>query len=68
MKRAGQVCILLGIGLLAIAAYSHLYETSSTGMLPYIDYPLRPYTLPLLILGIIALVSGTVLMLYRETK
>jgi len=68
MKRSVQVCILLGIGLLVVAAYSHLYETKSTGMLPYIDYPLRPYTLPLLILGMISLVSGTVLMLYRDTK
>ena len=68
MKRMVQVCILLGIGLLVVAAYSHLYETSSTGMLPYIDYPLRPYTLPLLILGMISFVSGIVLMLYRDTK
>ena len=68
MKRTVQVCILLGIGLLAAAAYSHLYETKSTGMLPYIDYPLRPYTLPLFVLGIISLVSGIVLMLHRDTK
>jgi hypothetical protein len=68
MKRAGQVCILLGIGLLVVAAYSHLYETSSTGMLPYIDYPLRAYTLPLLILGMISFASGIALMLYRDTK
>jgi hypothetical protein len=51
-----------------VAAYSHLYETSSTGMLPYIDYPLRPYTLPLLILGMISFASGIALMLYRDTK
>lgn len=68
MKRIVQVCVLLGIGLLVIAAYSHLYETSSTGMLPYIDYPLRPYTLPLLILGVISIVSGMVFMFYRDTK
>jgi hypothetical protein len=68
MKRIVQVCILLGTALLVVAVYSHLYETSSTGMLPYIDYPLRPYTLPLLILGMIFLISGTVLMLYRDTK
>ncbi len=68
MKRIVQVCILLGIGLLVVAAYSHLYETSSTGVLPYIDYPLRPYTLPLLILGMIFLVSAIVLMFYRDAK
>jgi hypothetical protein len=68
MKRVMQVCILLGIVLLVIAAYFYLYETRSTGMLPYIDYPLRPYTLPLLILGIISIVSGIILKFYRETK
>ncbi|MDO8125233.1 MAG: hypothetical protein Q6364_12750 [Candidatus Hermodarchaeota archaeon] len=68
MKRIVQVSILLGIGLLVVAAYSHIYETSSTGMLPYIDYPLRPYTLPLFILGMISLVSGIVLMFYRDAK
>ena len=68
MKRIVQVCILLGIGLLVVAAYSHLYETSSTEMLPYIDYPLRPYALPLLILGMISLVSGIVLMFYRDSR
>jgi hypothetical protein len=68
MKRIVQVCILLGIGLLVVASYSHIYETSSTGMLPYIDYPLRPYALPLLILGMISLVSGIILMFYRDAK
>ena len=68
MKRTVQIFILFGIGLLVIAAYSHLYETQSTGMLPYIDYPLRPYTLPLLILGMISLISGVVLMFYCEPK
>jgi hypothetical protein len=56
------------MALLVIAAYSHLYETSSTGSLPYIDYPLRPYSLPLLILGVVFLISGLVLKLRRETK
>jgi len=37
-------------------------------MLPYIDYPLRPYALPLLILGIISLVSAIILMFYRDAK
>lgn len=68
MKRAVQVCILFGIVLLVIAGYFHVYETSSTGLLPYIDYPLRPYALPFLILGIILLASGIVLKLHRETK
>jgi hypothetical protein len=68
MKRAVQVCILLGMALLVIAAYFYIYETSSTGMLPYMDYPLRPYALPLLILGIISLASGIVLKLHRETR
>jgi len=68
MKQAVQVCILLGMALLVIGIYSHLYETSSTGLLPYIDYPLRPYAMPLLILGIISLVSGIVLKLHGEAK
>ena len=68
MKRVAQGCLLLGIALLAIAAYAHLYETRSTGLLPYIDYPLRPYSLPLLILGVAFLTSGLVSTLRRETK
>ena len=63
MKRSVQVCISLGMALLVVAAYFHIYETRSTGMLPYIDYPLRPYAMPLLILGIVCLVSGIVLRL-----
>ena len=66
MKRAVKVCILLGITLLIIAAYFHIYETTSTGWLPYIDYPLRSYASPLLVLGIISLVLGIILQLYRE--
>jgi hypothetical protein len=68
MKRVVQGCLLLGIALLVIAAYSHLYETRSTGLLPYIDYPLRPYVLPLLILGVAFIISGLVLILRREHK
>ena len=55
MKRSVKLCILLSIVLFVISAYSHLYEASSMGSLPVINYPFRPYTVPILILGLFSL-------------
>jgi len=54
------VSALIGITLLVAAAYFYIYETRSTGLLPYIDYPLRPYALPVLVLGFALLILGVV--------
>jgi len=61
MKWFVKICLLLGIILPVVAAYSYLYESSSTGLLPVITYPLRPYALPLLVAGLVLLFLGIVI-------
>jgi hypothetical protein len=56
-----KIYLILGIVLPVVAAYSYFYESSSTGLLPVITYPLRPYALPLLVAGILLLFLGTVI-------
>lgn len=61
MRLRIKICLLLGILTPIIATYCYIYEESSMGLLPVINYPLRLYTLPLLILGITSLVLGIAL-------
>jgi hypothetical protein len=46
MKRSAVVCIVLSVIFLALALFSYFYESRSTGLLPVITYPLRPYAIP----------------------
>jgi hypothetical protein len=68
MKKIVQFCLLFAIMFLIVAIYSYVYETSSTGMLPYIDYPLRSYSLPFVIIGFISLALAFVFNARREIK
>ncbi len=61
MKLFVKIGLLLGTTLLVVAAYFYFYESSSTGLLPVITYPLRPYALSLLAAGLVLLFSGIVI-------
>lgn len=56
-----KVCLLLSGVFLVVAVFSYFYEASSLGLLPVINYPLRPYTMPLSILGLVFLFSSIAL-------
>jgi len=58
MKRSALVCIVLSAVFLALALFSYFYESRSTGLLPVITYPLRPYTIPLAITSAIMIFCG----------
>ena len=47
--------LLLPMILFVVSVYSYFYEASSMGLLPVINYPLRLYAVPLLILGLLFL-------------
>jgi hypothetical protein len=53
MKRSAVVCIVLGVISVALALFSYFYASRSTGLLPVITYPLRDYTIPFAIAGIV---------------
>jgi hypothetical protein len=53
MKRNAVVCVVLSVIFVALALFSHFYESRSTGLLPVITYPLHAYTLPFAIVGAI---------------
>ena len=55
MKWDVKVCLLLSGIFLVFAALSYFYEAASMGYLEIINYPLRPYTMPLSILGFLFL-------------
>lgn len=61
MRRFVKVCFLLSGGFLVVAVFSYFYEAAYIDRLPVINYPLRPYTMPFLILGFLFLFSGIVL-------
>jgi uncharacterized membrane protein len=61
MKLFVKIGLLLGITLRVVATYSYFYESSSTGLLPVITYPLRPYALPLFAAGLVLLSLGIVI-------
>lgn len=58
MERKALVCVILSIVFVALAVFSHFYESRSTGLLPVITYPLRPYTVPFAIAGAVLASSG----------
>lgn len=66
MKRKTIVCIVLSAAFLVTALFSHFYEARSMGLLPVINYPLRPYTLPLSIVGMVFAVLGIFLQTRKE--
>ena len=53
MERSAVVCIILAVTFVALAMFSYFYEPRSTGLLPVTTYPLRPYTIPFVIIGAI---------------
>jgi hypothetical protein len=58
MKKSAVVCIVLAIIFVALTLFSYFYESRSTGLLPVITYPLRPYTIPFAITGAILTSCG----------
>lgn len=61
MRLSVKICLLIGILLPIAATYCHVYEERSIGLLPVINYPLRLYTMPLLVVGFLLIFSGIVL-------
>jgi len=69
MRRSVEVCFLLSGLFLLVSALSHFYMARYAGLLPVINYPLRPYTMPLMILGFLFLLSGITLhKFFSESK
>jgi len=58
MKRSTIVCIVLAAIFAVAALFSYLYESTSTGLLPVITYPLRVYTIPFAIISAILASCG----------
>lgn len=58
MKRSVIICIVLAVIFVALALFSYFYELRSTGLLPVITYPLRPYTIPFAIAGAVLASCG----------
>ena len=65
MKRNAAICLVLAAIFLAVAIFSHFYMTTSTGLLPVIGYPLRPYTIPLAVTGAFLAALGIFLQVRR---
>jgi len=61
MRWQVKVCFLLSGVFLVVAVFSYFYEASSLDFLQVINYPLRPYTIPLSILGLFFLFSSIAL-------
>ena len=55
MKQSVKLCVLVSIILFVVSVYCYFYEASSMGFLPVINYPLRLYVVPFLILGLLFL-------------
>ena len=65
MKRSAVICLVLGAVFLVTAIFSHFYMTTSTGLLPVISYPLRPYTIPFASTGAVLAALGIYLQVRR---
>ena len=63
MKLSIKMCLFTGMILPAVGVYCYLYEAKSMGLLPVINYPLRPLAFPLFVAGFLLLFSS--LVLYR---
>ena len=61
MRSAVKITLLIGSILPVIAAYCYIYDASSQTYLPVINYPLRSYALPLLVVGALFLLTAGVL-------
>jgi len=61
MKSAVKLALLIGIIAPVIAAYCYIYAASSHNYLPVINYPLRSYATPLLVIGVFFLLTAGVL-------
>jgi len=68
MRRSVEVCFILSGVFLLISVFSHFYMARYVGLLPVINYPLRPYTVPLAILGFLFLFSGILLHRFFSEK
>lgn len=68
MKSTVTIVLLIGLVVPVIAAYCYIYEASSYNYLPVINYPLRPYAIPLLAVGaLFILVAAMLHKTFRET-
>ncbi|RLC60451.1 MAG: hypothetical protein DRI01_10165 [Chloroflexi bacterium] len=68
MKRVALFCIVLSAVFLVLALFSYFYESRSTGLLPVITYPLRPYTIPLAITSAIMVACGVFIQKKRGNR
>jgi len=65
MKRNVTVCLILSAVFLVTALFSHFYEERMMGLLPVINYPLRPYAAPLAVVGVVLGALGVFLQTRR---
>ena len=68
MKRSALACVVLAVVFLAVALFSYFYESSSTGFLPVITYPLRHYTVVFAIIGAVLASCGIFIQKRRENR
>jgi ABC-type thiamin/hydroxymethylpyrimidine transport system permease subunit len=68
MKRSALVCIVLSVVFLAVALFSYLYESRSTGLLPVITYPLRDYTVLFAVICVVLVSCGIFIQKRRENR
>jgi len=66
MKRNALICLVLAAMFSVAALFSYFYMTTSTGLLPVLSYPLRPYTILLAGIGITLAAVG--IFLYRRGR
>ena len=68
MKRSALACVVLAVVFLAVALFSYFYESSSTGLLPIITYPLCHYTVVFEIIGAVLASYGIFIQKRRENR
>ena len=63
IRSLAKVCLVIAAVFSIAGIFSHFYEVRSVGLLPVIDCPLRPYTLPFLGVGFFFAALGIALYL-----
>jgi len=58
MDKKVVICLVLSAVFLVSAFISHFYEARSMGLLPVMNYPLRPYVLPFVVISLILAATG----------
>jgi hypothetical protein len=71
MKNKGKFRLLFYFSAMLcvlISLFTYLYESRSTGWLPAISHPLRIYTFPIMLFGLILLFVGVSFHIFKRSK